>query len=432
MKKSVKEYNKIGETLHFCELDNGLRICVVPKKGFSSCYAVLATNYGGAMRRFEVDGKVLDTPAGIAHFLEHKMFDMPDGSNVMKLFSEHGADPNAYTSSGETCYHFSCTSDFEENLRLLLKYVYTPYFTPETVQKEQGIIGQEILMGLDAPGSRVYYDLLSLLYDHHPIKDQVAGTVESIAQITDQTLYDCHRIFYSPSNMVLAVEGDVDPEAVFAIAEEMLPAQRMPVPHADYGEAESLLPLKTRISREMPVSAPLYYIGAKVPYIPATAEDDGHACLKDGLVGDLALKLLLGRSSPFYTRLYASGLLTLNFDYEYFSSAETSMVIIGGESPDPEKVYSELVNEVSTLTKKGFDPDYFNRAYCSTIGARLRGSDNFDDVCDDLALGILEGYCDFDAAALMETVTCKDCENWIAANLAPERLAMAVIMPVKA
>ena len=136
MKKSVKEYNKIGETLHLCELDNGLRICVVPKKGFSSCYAVLATNYGGAMRRFEVDGKVLDTPAGIAHFLEHKMFDMPDGSNVMKLFSEHGADPNAYTSSGETCYHFSCTSDFEENLRLLLKYVYTPYFTSETVQKE--------------------------------------------------------------------------------------------------------------------------------------------------------------------------------------------------------------------------------------------------------------------------------------------------------
>ena len=151
-----KDYKSVGETLYSGELENGLKIYVVPKKDFYSSYAVFGTHYGGAMRRFEINGEIVDTPAGVAHFLEHKMFDMPDGSNALTTLSENGADPNAFTSTDLTCYHFSCTENFEDNLRLLLRFVSTPYYTPETVQKEQGIIGQEIQMGDDSPGRQVF------------------------------------------------------------------------------------------------------------------------------------------------------------------------------------------------------------------------------------------------------------------------------------
>ena len=192
------DYPNIGETLYSAELPNGLQLRVVPKKGFATFYAAFAANYGGADRRFELDGETIDTPPGVAHFLEHKMFDLPDGDSAMNLLSANGAEPNAFTSSDMTCYYFQCTKSFEENLRLLLHFVSTPYFTPETVQKEQGIIAQEILMGEDNPGMAIYYQLLCQLYARHPIRDRVAGTVESISGITDKTLYGCHRAFYAP------------------------------------------------------------------------------------------------------------------------------------------------------------------------------------------------------------------------------------------
>ena len=157
-------YPNIGETLYSATLPNGLRLRVIPKKGFSTRYAVFGTNYGGAHRRFEADGRVIDTPAGVAHFLEHKMFDLPNGDSAMNILSSNGADPNAFTSSGITCYYFQCTESFEENLRMLLHFVSTPYFTPETVQKEQGIIAQEIRMGDDSPDLAIYYNLLEMLY----------------------------------------------------------------------------------------------------------------------------------------------------------------------------------------------------------------------------------------------------------------------------
>ena len=207
----TNDYPQIGETLYTETLPNGLTIRVVPKPGFRGCFAAFATNYGGACRRFTLDGKRFDTPAGVAHYLEHKMFDLPDGDNALNMLSANGADPNAFTGDDMTCYYFQCTENFEENLRLLLHFVSTPYFTEETVQKEQGIIAQEIRMGEDDPSQAILYQLLGQLYDHHPIRDHVAGTVESIAEITPELLYDCHRAFYAPSNMCLAVEGDVDP-----------------------------------------------------------------------------------------------------------------------------------------------------------------------------------------------------------------------------
>lgn len=415
------EYKNIGETVYCGELPNGLQVYVIPKPGFQSFYAIYGTRYGGAMRRFSLDGQMHDTPSGVAHFLEHKMFDLPGGDNALNILSANGADPNAFTSSGATCYFFRCTSGFEENLRMLLHFVSTPYFTEETVQKEQGIIGQEIRMGDDSPGSEIYYNLLSLLYDHHPIKDKVAGTIDSIAEITAQTLYDCHKVFYSPSNMVLCVEGDVDPEKILSIASEELPSEKSSIPRADFGTSESLIPVAAKKSVSMEVSAPQFLIGAKV---------DPFADLRTKIVASIALKLLCGSSSSFYTRLYAEGLLTRDFDFETDYSAETGTVIIGGESPDPEKVYAEFVKELASVASCGFDRAYFDRCLKSAIGSRLRSLEDFEDVCVNTVFGRFEGFDYFEGYELIKGITKEDCEAWLAENLPEDRLAISIITPV--
>lgn len=195
--------NERPENVWATTLPNGLRVRVLCKPDFQRSYAVFATCYGGADRRFRVGDTWTDTPAGVAHYLEHKLFDMPDGSDALLTLSENGADPNAFTSTNMTAYYFSCTDGFEENLRTLLRFVSTPYFTDASVAKEQGIIAQEIRMGEDDPDRAVWRNLMRCLMARDGARDAVAGTVESIAEITPETLYACHRAFYAPSNMVL-------------------------------------------------------------------------------------------------------------------------------------------------------------------------------------------------------------------------------------
>ena len=419
------EYKNIGETLYACTLPNGLRVRVLPKPGLNSFYAVFATNYGGAHRAFTLDGQHIDTPAGVAHFLEHKMFDLPGGDNALNILTANGADPNAFTSSGMTAYYFECTENFEQNLRMLLHFVSTPYFTPETVQKEQGIIAQEIRMGEDNPGVVLYYDLLRMLYKSHPIRDRVAGTVESIAEITDKTLYDCHRAFYSGANMVLCIAGDVDPERMSAIAFEELPSAHTTAPTADLPD-DGELPFEQYKRTEMPVSAPQFFIGAKL-----RSETDGEAALRQRLVAMLAMRLLCGYSSPFYARLYAEGLLNRDFDYEVDFTAGTATIIIGGESAEPERVRDELTAEVGRIVREGFAADAFERARRASLGARLRGLEDFDNVCLSIAEGVFDGYDALSSAAVLETVTKDECESFVREKLAAERLALAVIAPGK-
>ena len=262
-------YPALGETLVRHTLSNGLRILVAPKPGFRRAHAIFATRYGGADRRFRLGDRWIDTPAGIAHYLEHKMFDMPDGSNVLAELSARGASPNAYTGSAVTAYHFTCTDNFYVNLDTLLNYVSTPYYTEESVRKEQGIIAQEIRMYENSPGSVGYYRLMEILYAHHPVRENVAGTVESIASITPETLYNCHKVFYNPSNMVLCCVGDVDPEAVIAAAERILPSEPGEQPDRDYGEPESPLPAERRSEREMEVRRRAGRIGCASVFWPS-------------------------------------------------------------------------------------------------------------------------------------------------------------------
>ena len=214
----IKQYSNLGETVVEERLSNGLLVRIVKKPGFSKAHAFLAVNYGSMDTKFEKNHVQYSSPQGVAHYLEHKMFDMPEG-NIMQLFSKYGGNPNAFTSYDITAYYVECTSHFRENLELLLQYVSTPYFTQESVEKERGIIAQEIKMYEDNPDSRLYENLFAALYTHHPIRHSIAGTVKSIGEITAQTLYDCYHGFYIPQNMMLCVVGDVDCDTVLKLAE---------------------------------------------------------------------------------------------------------------------------------------------------------------------------------------------------------------------
>ncbi|MBR0040808.1 MAG: insulinase family protein [Oscillospiraceae bacterium] len=416
-------HESVGETLQSASLSNGLRVRVVPKKGFSSYFACFGTYYGSAMRSFLLSGERHDTPAGVAHYLEHKMFDMPDGDNALQTMTASGADPNAFTSYDETVYYFRCTENFEENLRTLLRFVSTPYFTAETVAKEQGIIAQEIRMYDDEPDNAVYYELMRLLYRSHPVRDDIAGTVESIAEINADTLLACHRAFYVPGNMCLCVEGDVDAAAVCAIAEEVLGSESGEKPQPLIVE-ENDAPAALFTERRMSVAAPLFLLGA------AFRPTDGDV-LRERIVARLALRLLCGASSPFYARLYREGLINRSFAAGTDFPANTAVVTAGGESRDPQRVFDELLGEVSRIGEEGFEKDYFERARRASLGARLRGFEDFDSVCLSCFEAAALGYDVFDAPAVLASVTAEECRDFLVRTLTRERTALSVVRPIE-
>ena len=420
----VTEYASVGEKLYSDTLPNGLRMFVAVKPGYSKAYAFFATNYGGADRRFKLSGEWNDTPAGVAHFLEHKMFDMPEGDNALSILSANGASPNAFTSSGMTAYHFQSTERFYENLDTLLRFVSTPYFTPESVQKEQGIIGQEIRMTEDSPGFAMYYGLLKCLFQNNPVRDSVAGTVESIAEISDKTLYDCHKVFYNPSNMALCVVGDVDPEKVKEAALRILPAEAGERPERDYGAAEAEKPVQARAEMVMEVSMPLFALGSRFALAPA-----GDQALRQRLIADLALDCLLGDSSPLYNRLYAEGLINGNFGIETDYTAGTGLVVVSGESSDPEKVFAEICAAAEETAKKGIDPARFERVKRADYGTRLRGLGHFDDLAYDIVAGAFAGFRSMDAFEAETSITKEEAEAFIREILAREKMALSVVRP---
>ena len=424
MKKT--DYSAIGETLYTAVLPNGLPIYVVPKPDYRKTFAVFAANYGGADRNFSLDGTPIQTPAGVAHYLEHKMFDMPDGDALTRL-NATGANPNAFTSESMTAYHFECTRRFDENLRTLLDFVSTPYFTEASVQKEQGIIGQEIRMYEDNPDYMVYERLMRCLFAHSPLRDSVAGTVDSISRITPQTLYDCHKVFYHPSNMALCVVGSVDPEQVETIARERLTPEKGPIPGRDYGPAESLAPVSRLAEDRMEVAAPIFIAGAKLGPVKT-----GEAALRDRIAAGLALRCLCGASSPFYLENYSSGLLNATFSCDTDYAAGQAMVAFEGESKDPKAVLEALNRELERAAKNGLDPALFQRQKTASYGGRIRALSNFRGLAVSLAEGHFAGFQPLDAFHVLENISCDDASAWLRDNLDPQRMALSVIYPKEA
>jgi len=395
----------------------------VPKRGFHKSYAFFATDYGGADRRFRLSGDWIDTPEGVAHFLEHKMFDTEDGNALTEL-SANGASPNAYTSTDVTAYHFECIDMFPENLRILLNFVSVPWFTPESVEKEQGIIAQEICMVEDDPEYCLYYGLKKSLFRHHPLRDSVAGTVGSIAEITADTLYGCHKVFYNPSNMALCVAGDVDPSTIFEIAREVLPKEAGTLPHRDYGPQESPQPEAPRFTKAMEVSLPIFLAGCKIK--PAARGREG---LRLELVSALALELLAGHSSPLYFRLYGQGHVNSDFSASFDSAAGAAYVMFGGEARDPELVFSEVIGEVARLSGGGLDPELFRRLKKALVGSHIRSLNSFEAICGNVVAGHFRGYDAFEAPGLLASITESEITAFFKDNLIPENMAISIITP---
>lgn len=415
------EFARVGETMYHEKLENGLNVFVFPKPDFQKGYAFFAANYGGMDMRFCLDGEWHDTPAGVAHYLEHKMFDTEAG-NALQELAANGASPNAFTSNDITGYYFDSTEKFEENLRILLSFVSVPWFTQESVDKERGIIGQEIGMYEDDPDWKVFINLMTALYERHPIRVNVAGSVESIAKITPETLYACHKAFYDPANMVLCVAGPVDAAHICDVAREILPKQAGPIAAKDYGEKEKPEAARTLIEERMEVSAPLFQLGYK-----GDALTNGEDRLRQQLVGELALEVLLGSSTPLYARLYREGLINQSFAYGYESSPGCAFLMAGGESRDPEAVRMAVAGERDRIGREGVDSKLWERVKKGVYGSKVRGLNSFEHLCVGQAQSFFAGTHFLRFSDLFDSITKEETEALIADWVTEKRAALSVV-----
>ena len=415
-------YERIGEAVCRETLPNGLRINIVPKRDYAKSYAFFATRYGGMDTRFCLNGKWLDTPAGIAHYLEHKMFDTKEG-NALQELAKNGAEPNAFTSNAITGYYFDSTTHFEENLEILLSFVSVPYFTEESVAKEQGIIGQEIRMIEDNPDWQIYTRMMKALYAASTARTSIAGTVESISHITAETLYDCHKAFYTPSNMVLTVVGNVDPVHVVDIARRILPREGGPAIPRDYGtEPAQVAEKETKLAME--VSCPQFLTGFK-----CTPAEDGEGYMRQSLIGDMACDILLGDSSPLYLRLYDRGLINTSFGGAYEMMPGVAYLYAGGDSKEARAVTAEIQKEAKRLVEEGIDEDFYQRVRRASFGSNLRGLNSFENIAVSLSEGYFHGYDPFRFPQVFDTITKDDITAFLRENLTADRAVLSEIVP---
>ena len=421
-----KHYEQIGENIFEERLDNGLAVFVFQKPEFEKCFAFFATNYGGMDTRFHWDRVWQDTPMGVAHFLEHKMFDTKDG-NALQMLTANGASPNAFTGSALTGYYFEGSDAFYENLETLLSFVSVPYFTPESVNKEQGIIGQEIQMIEDNPNWQAYMNMMAALFQKHPIRNSVAGSKESISQITAETLYLCHKAFYNPGNMVLCVAGNVDPERVCTLAEKILPKEGAGKIERDYGGEEPETVHQSERELYMEVATPILQLGFKLK-----PEQDGTARLRQKLLGDLLCEAWMGSSSPLYASLYSQGLINNGFFYGCEAYSSCAFLLAGGESRDPAAVREAIWQEAERILAEGLDENLFNRLKKAAYGNQIRALNSFENLCVEQARAYFACEDIWKFPDIYATIEKEDLEQALRDWIHRERTAMAVIRPKEA
>ena len=423
---SMTAYPRLGETLYKKKLSNGLRVMVDKRPGFTKKLAYFVTDFGAVHTEFELDGREIHVPAGIAHFLEHKMFDLPGERDVTAELAALGAGTNAFTSYDMTAYYISCTENFEPALRLLLEFVSTPYFTEESVQKEIGIIDQEIGMHLDNPDSRVFENLALGLYENHPIRVPILGSSESIREITPQLLHECHRAFYTPGNMILCVVGDVEPERVEAIATEILGQEPRSVGKKLKAWDETMDRKIKQQSMQMEVAMPMFNLGFKCEY-----PGSGEAAIRQEMVGDLAAEALFGESSELYLRLYEQGLIDSSFGGGFETIDGMAMLLCSGDSDDPEAVREAVLEQAGKLCCEGVNAEDFLRMKRSAFGRRVRDLDSFDSTCFRLCAYELSGYDYFDFPALYERIEKEEIQEFLRRVVRAERCSLSVIRPLE-
>ena len=421
----LQYYPELDEQLFRDTLPNGLTLMVLPRKGFQKKLAYFVTDYGSIHTEFLLDGKPYTAPDGVAHYLEHKLFDMPRGE-VSAEFAALGANPNAFTSYDMTAYYFSCTENFEQCLSLLLEFVTTPYFTEESVEKEQGIIGQEIDMTADSPDTRVFENLMRAMYEKHRIRIPILGTRQTIRSITPQVLRDCHRAFYNPGNMMLCVVGDVDPEQVWQMACDMLPKQPgEPARPVNDPDDTMTCPIPETEDR-MEVAMPMFQLGFKCESV-----DKGEAAVRQEIVGDLAAEALFGESSKLYLELYEKGLIDSSFGGGFETVDGMAMLTASGDSDDPRSVREAILERAAELARKGIEEADFLRMKRSALGRRIRDLDSFDSTCFRLCAYHFSGFDYFDFPRIFRCVEAAEIQEFLHRVVTRERCCLSVITPIE-
>ena len=422
---SWQEYPHLDERVYRKVLPNGLTLAVVPREGFQKKLAYFVTDYGSIHTAYSLDGKTIHAPAGVAHYLEHKLFDMPRGE-VSAEFAALGANPNAFTSYDMTAYYFSCTEHFEQCLRLLLEFVSTPYFTEESVSKEQGIIGQEIDMTADSPDTRVFENLMETMYGSHPIRVPILGDRETIAQITPQILADCHRAFYDPSNMILCVIGDVDAEQVEKIALEMLGDEKKTAGRKLRPWQETMDCAKTEVATQMEVAMPMFQLGFKCEPI-----GQGEEAVRQEMIGDLAAEALFGESSELYLKLYEEGLIDSSFGGGFETVDGMAMLTASGDSDDPWALRDAILERATHLLDSGIKEADFLRMKRSALGRRIRDLDSFDSTCFRLCAYHFTGFDYFEFPRVFHSITVEEILEFIRRVVTKARCCLSVITPIQ-
>lgn len=405
-------------------LASGLTVLVRPMPGYSGVHAMYATRFGSVDGPFELDGRTVQMPEGVAHFLEHKMFESEEG-DAFALYAKTGANANAFTSFDKTCYIFTATQKVDESLDVLLGMVGNPYFTKETIAKEQGIIGQEIKMYDDSPDWRMLFALCQCLYHHHPIQHDIAGTVESIAQITPELLYDCCDAFYQPANMVLAVTGSVTEQQVLQACARAGLDQERPIHHVK--RQQILEPMEIASPRKdltMSISKPCLGLGYKE--VPLESGD-----LKGQVVHQMLCELVVGGMTPLYRTLYDQGLVNPAFDAECLDLPGCCCVLFTGETDEPEKVRSMIQQEIERLRRDGVDADLFTRCKNQMYGDFLADLENIEDTAGAMVTDFFKGHTLYDEMETLANIEKEDVDEALRTMLQPERSATVIIHPME-
>lgn len=421
---NIKEVRNelLNEKYYDIDHPSGLKILVMPKENYSSTYAIFATKYGSIDTMIQMsDGSFKEIPEGTAHFLEHKLFESED-LDAFERFAKTGASANAYTSFERTGYLFSCSANFKRNLEILLDFVQNPYFTQATVEKEQGIIGQEIDMYKDAPDWEVMFNCLRTMYHNLPVRIDIAGTQESIAQITAKTLYGCYDNFYNLHNMVLAVAGNADVDEIVEVADKVLkPVEGKMAQRKVIDEPEEVI--DSYIEEKLSVATPQFMFGFKESW------DTPERTTKEEISMEILLDMISGQSSELYKRLFDGKLINNSFGFEYFTGFGYSCVLFAGESNDPKKVAEEIVGEIGRFRETGFDKTAFERTKKKLYGRMIMGMNDIEGLANNMAVSYFAGEDVFTDFEIFKTVTLDDVNDIFKKTLDENRSVLSVINP---
>ena len=423
----IKHYETLDETVVHHQCDNGLEVIFVLKPGFNKKFVSYTTKYGSLDDHFIVNGEEVRVPDGIAHFLEHKMFEKEDG-DVFTQFGQNGANANAYTSYDRTSYIFSTTTELYANLKTLMNMVEQPYFTAETVEKEVGIIDEELKMYLDDPDYRSYMELLKSMYQDSPLRVDIGGTSESIKQITHEHLYMCHETFYHPSNMVITIVGDLDYEEAIQFIEDHQNARGMDNNHT----IERIVPTEQRqiVRPYTELRLDVNTTKVKIGYKGESDSLSPRERMKKDLSMLLALDIVFGEQSNYFYELQDKGLVDDSFNFAHSEEASFSFTMFAVNTNDDES-FVQAIDDIITRVKdtQFFTDEQLMLKKREIIGDYLSSLNSPEYISSQYTKYYIDGMNLYELLDVIDEITVEDLATLFGTMLDKQYQSVSVVKP---